>query len=132
MAQRSKRRKPVGKRATVTFKFSQSQQHRVIHVDGAWGGITGQGLIHMDLFSEYKSLPDSVTVQFEVGKPTTELARGGEETITREREVTAIVNLRTATAIRDWLSQKIDELGALSEEVARTAETEASHGNASD
>ena len=132
VAKRSKRRRPEAKRATVTFKFTESQHHRVIHVDGAWGGITGQGLIHIDLFSEYKSPPDSVRVQLEAGKPPKELARVSGEAITREREITAILNLQTATAIRDWLSQKIDELGALNEEIARRAETEASHGNAGD
>lgn len=132
VAQRSRRRQPKGKRATVTFEFTESQHHRVIHVDGAWGGITGQRLIHMDLFSEYMSPPDSINVQLEAGKPPKELARVGGEVITREREVTAMLNLRTAVAIRDWLSQKIDELVAVSEEVARAAETEASHGNASD
>ena len=132
VAKRLKRRQPEAKRATVTFKFTESQHHRVIHVDGAWGGITGQGLIHMDLFSEYKSPPDSVRVQLEDGKLPKELTRIGGEEITREREVTAMLNLRTAVAIRGWLNQKIDELAALSEEAERAAETEASHGTASD
>lgn len=86
----------------------------------------------MDFFSEYKSPPDSVRYQFEVGKPATELARVGGDVIMREREVTAILNLQTATAVRDWLNQKIGELDAVSKEVASRLETEASHGNASD
>ena len=101
-------------------------------MDGAWGGITGHGLIHMDLFSEYKSPPDSVKMQFEVGKPPKELLREGGEAITREREVTAILSLQTATLIRDWLSQKLDEIAAITEEMERSAETETDHGNASD
>ena len=129
MAQRSRRRQPRGKRAALTFKFTESQHHRVIHVDGAWGGITGQGLIHMDLFSEYRSPPDSVKVQLEVGKPPEELARVGGTAITREREVTAILNLQTATAIRDWLNQKIEEHAALSDVTGTPAEEA---GNASD
>lgn len=132
MAQRSRRRKPREKRPIVTFAFTQSQHHRVIHVDGAWGGITAQGLINIDLFSEYTSPPDTISLQLEVGKPPTETDRVGGQSITREREVTAIVTLQTAAAIRDWLSQKIDELAALNEEVAQRAELEAGHGNAND
>ena len=132
VAQRSRRRQPREERATVTFEFTQSQHHRVIHVDGAWGGITAQGLIAMDFFSEYKSPPDSIRFQFEVGKPATELARVGGDAFIREREVTAILNLQTATAIRDWLNQKIGELDALNKELASRLETEATHGNASD
>lgn len=132
MAQRSKRRQPRRTRVTATFEFTQSQHHRVIHVDGAWGAITNQGLIAMDFFSEYKSPPDSIEFELEVGKLPTELTREGGDTITREREVTALLNLQTATAIRDWLNQKIGELDALNKEVASRLETEATHGNASD
>ena len=93
----------------IQFYFVKGNQHRVIHVDGAWGGITSSGGVHMSVYSERVDVPSKVVHEVEgnkLGKEKTDRREGGEQII-RELDATLVMNLKTATVIRDWLSEKI-------------------------
>lgn len=95
----------------ITFQFVESKFHRNIHVDGAWGGVTTQGSIFMSVYSQTPGIPKRVTHDveglFKLGKET---KREGSDDIIREVEATLLMNLDVATVLRDWLSEKIEQV----------------------
>lgn len=100
---------PSGKRVEVECYYEKSQFFRVIRVDGAWGGVTHRGDIHMGLFSEYPPLPETVKYVIRSDKLAEEVGRKVKSGIVREIEVEAVMSVSTAIAMRDWLSLKIEE-----------------------
>jgi len=112
----------------VKFRFFKSTAFRAIHVDGAWGGVTPRGDIHMVLYNERPSIPDAtfnvLTPEGRIGNEIPGSAEGSDG-IVREVEVDAIMTLNTAKALHAWLTNKINYLeNAITEAVAR-AEAEA-------
>ncbi len=96
----------------IQFNFVKSNQHRVIHVDGAWGGVTASGGIHMSVYSERRDIPEKVVLEVEDGKPGKEKQQfrtSGLE-VTREIDATLMMNVETAISIRDWLNQRIEAI----------------------
>jgi hypothetical protein len=94
----------------VRFHFIKSASFRVIHADGAWGGLTPQGNIHMALYNERNPIPQLIAHKINpsgsLGKEIKEerIARNG---LVREVEVDVIMNLPTARALDTWLQEKI-------------------------
>ncbi|MEB2346131.1 MAG: hypothetical protein OZ948_15490 [Deltaproteobacteria bacterium] len=102
----------------VRFHYIKSSDFRVVHVDGAHGGVTPSGYVQMSLYSERLPIP-RVTVQAITpeGKLGTELAdeRVSRDGPVREVEICAVLDFATAVALRDWLGTQIDLLRALKE-----------------
>lgn len=86
---------------------------RTIHCDGAIGGITPRGLIHLAIFSERAAIP-KVTVQSvgKDGKLGEEIRdeRQALEGIVRQMEVDLFFGKETAIRLRDWINGRIAEL----------------------
>ncbi len=98
----------------INFHFVKSADYRVIHVDGAHGGITPHGFVQMTLYAERQPIPQRTTHEVSSGQVGDELTdeRLGRDGPVRECEVTAILSLPTATALRDWLEKRIEQLNA--------------------
>jgi hypothetical protein len=92
----------------VTFKYEKSRFCRVIHTDGAWGGVTAQGNIYMALVSEHAGMPE--TIKYAIDKPggLREISRADVEGIVREVEVEVVMSEATARVLRTWLDDKIE------------------------
>ena len=97
--------------ASVTFHYLKSTQYRVVHVDGAIGGPTPNGFIHISMYNERAAIPReqtfSVNENGTLGGIERETTHGG---IVREMEVDAIMNLNVAKNLRDWLTMNIDRI----------------------
>jgi hypothetical protein len=102
---------PTGPAAgEAQFDFEKGNFFRVIWVDGAMGGITPGGQIHMAVYNERAPIPKSV---FHAVQPNGQL--GPENTgkrvvrtgFFREVEADLMFNYETAVAIRVWLDEKI-------------------------
>jgi hypothetical protein len=95
---------------TVAFDYIKSYQFRVVHADGVWGGVTNQGNVQIAFFSERQAIPRRIVHRVEedstLGPEIEEerVTRGG---FVREVEVDVVMNLGTAVALRDWLSEKL-------------------------
>lgn len=97
---------------TVNFDYIKSTQFRVIHVDGAIGGITPSGNVHISLYSERPAIPKQVvhnvkangTLGDEIGEKR--VSRGG---IVREMDVDVVMSIAAAETLCSWLQQKIEE-----------------------
>ena len=108
----------------LRFDLIKSNFFRVIHSDGAWGGITPQGKIHMAFYNERPAIPKQVTHEVTAeGNLGAEIAdeRIARDAIVREVEVEVIMDLETAKRLREWLDDKIQRLGqALADLEARS------------
>jgi len=113
---------PAGEVAVpqVTFHLIKSNYFRVVHADGAWGGITPRGLIEVNFYSERQPIPRSLTHSFslESGELGQEIkgARVSREGPVREVEVGVIMDLSCARAVRKWLDDKITALEGMAKE----------------
>jgi hypothetical protein len=98
----------------VPVKYVKSNFFRVIHADGAWGGISPRGDIHMSFYNERGALPDSgvITVGDE-GKIVKPEAVQSSGSLVREIECDVVFDLVTAVGFRKWLDNKISEMNQL-------------------
>lgn len=98
----------------IRFHYIKSNLFRVIHVDGALGGITSRGLVHCAVYSERQAIPQ--TTEHEVtaeGRLGAQSSQEGKEGIVREMDVDLIMTKQTAIELRDWLNDRIGELDRL-------------------
>ena len=88
----------------------RSSFFRVIHVDGAFGGLTGRGYINAALYSERRAVPRVTEQKYnENGLVGTEQIIRSRQNVVREVEVDVMLDYGAAVAIRDWLDRKIKE-----------------------
>jgi hypothetical protein len=96
----------------ITVDYIKSNLFRVIHADGAWGGLTARGTIHMALFSERPTIPQTqvlqVTNEGKLGPPIPEQTKKRPAELVREVEVEVIMSYETAQALHAWLEDKFN------------------------
>lgn len=113
MAKTKKSSKAGNRPKKITFHYMKGPDFRTIHCDGAIGGITPRGLIHLAIFSERAAIP-KVTVQSvgKDGKLGEEIRdeRQALEGIVRQMEVDLFFGKETAIRLRDWINGRIAEL----------------------
>ena len=93
----------------INFDYIKSNQFRVIHVDGAHGGVSPKGLIQMAFFNERAPIPTRETYALEQGKLGKRKKVEQREAIVREVEVETLIDLQVARVIVQWLREKIDQ-----------------------
>lgn len=95
----------------IDFHFIKAAHFRIIHVDGAWGGVTPSQNIAVGFFSERLPIPTIVQHQLEEGGNLgEELERDSKTGIVREMEVELVMNKATATGFLEWFKTKVGEL----------------------
>ncbi len=99
---------PVGHK--VKFHYLKGRLFRIIHVDGALGGLTPSLDLFISLYNQRAPIP-TITVQgiLENGLLGDEILadRETKDGIIREVEVGLIMNLSTAKVLHQWLGDKI-------------------------
>lgn len=113
----------------IKFHYIKSNLFRVVHMDGAIGGITPAGLIFTSLYSERGAIPQimvhDVTDAGQVGGEHPE-ERISKEGIVREVEVGATMSVDTATSFVKWLQDQIDLVNKLKSKAEQEKEKNAS------
>jgi hypothetical protein len=101
---------------TIKFDYIKGTHFRVVHVDGAFGGVSPRGDIGMSVFNERWPIPTQTTYNLEeggkVGNEITE-ERISREAVIREVEVELLMDLDVAKTMHSWLGAKIGELEGL-------------------
>lgn len=110
-------------------EFVRSNFYRVVHADGAFGGVTPNGQIRMAIYSEAQRFPHTQTYDF-TSRPPREIGRNpevgsGPALFTRELEVDIAMNLPVARAMHQWLGDKIHQVEMLTRQ-AREGEQDVS------
>ena len=101
----------------ISIRYIKSNSFRVIHADGAWGGLTPHLKIQMALYSERTAIPRSVVhVPGPDGTLGEEISKELRSDLVREVEADVIMDLNVAIALRDWLDTRIRVLQQAMEE----------------
>ena len=98
---------------TVTFDYIKSTQFKSVHVDGALGGLTPNGHIHIALYCERPAIPRRTVQEIAPDGSLGDEVFGSRESrnsIVREMDMDAFLTLSVAKSIHDWLGARIKEL----------------------
>ena len=109
MSQPSRAPKPVDE---VEIRFERASDYKIVHADGAWGGITPSGSVAIGFYAEYKGEPTSIIYEAKGGSPT-EVRRSGPEPLRRELQVNVMMTESVAVALYEWLGTRLAELETL-------------------
>lgn len=94
----------------VVFDYIKAPHFRAVRADGAIGGVTPNGHIHMAIYSERTAIPRRVVHELaEDGTPGPVREVETRASIVREMEVDVYLDLRTAKAIHEWLGINIEQ-----------------------
>ena len=94
----------------ITFEFVRSPQFRVVHSNGAWGGITLNQELSVTFYSERAALPQRVSHHVASdGVVGPEVKREGTFNIQRECEIEVLMSMQNAVNLHRWLGNRIDE-----------------------
>jgi hypothetical protein len=109
-----------GKKAAPTqleFDFIKSNFFRVIHADGAFGGLGPRGDMHMQFFSERRAIPTKIVHAIDGTKlgPEIKDKRESREAFVREVEVDVVMNMAQVRSLHKWLGDKIAEFQKIAE-----------------
>jgi hypothetical protein len=94
-------------------RFERSPLCRTIHADGAWGSLTPQLNVHMAIYSEHRALPDGTTIRVDADGTVRDEITGDAGVLVRQIKADVILSESTATALRNWLTDKINEAQAI-------------------
>jgi hypothetical protein len=104
--------------SSIKFHYIKSNLYRVIHLDGAIGGLTASREIFISLFNDRGTLPKMI--EFAVtpdGQLGNEITREGKEGLVREMEVGVLMNAAAAKSLAAYL---ITQAKLLEESVPET------------
>jgi hypothetical protein len=95
----------------IEFDFIKSNFFRTIRADGAFGGLSPNGAIHMAIYSERQAIPTKMVHTVKDGKlgPEIRLRRQSRKAIVREVEVDVVLEIQQAIVLRTWLDDKLQQ-----------------------
>jgi len=118
-------------RPEIKIQFTRSPEYRRIPVSGIWGGITGQGFIVADVFTEAIREPEWVKYTVSGEGQLRESERSpGEKQIVRELMVSLVITPEIAQSIAQWLLQQVRSIEQLSAHPSQNDVTEKENLNA--
>ena len=85
---------------SVQFHYIKGNQYRALHVDGAFGGITPNGSIHMAVFNERQPIPQVMEHSVKDGVLGELNRTEGKSGIVRELDACLYMTLPVAKQIR--------------------------------
>jgi len=94
--------------SSVKFHYIKGHLFRIIHVDGAIGGITPQRQIFVSLFSERAALPTLIEYDLSPeGVLGPEKRREGKEGLVREMDVGVVLSIEGAQQLAEFLQKQL-------------------------
>ena len=103
----------------IHFDFIRSPFFRVVHSNGAWGGITPKGELSVTFYSERGALPRRITHELTSDGLGQEIDRDHAIAVERECEVEILMNLQEAVNLHEWIGghlKALQELDSSSQE----------------
>jgi len=111
--------------ARVRFNWQRSNHFRVVHADGAYGGLTPYGNVFFTLYSDHPVFPEttihSLTEEGALG-PELSGEKKLKDGVHRELEVGVVMNLQTAKALQLWLEERVKILESLQPQQTQESE----------
>jgi hypothetical protein len=113
---------------TVEIHYIKNSNFRVVHADGAWGGLTPHLDVFVTFYSERPPIPQIVTVEVTPeGKIGDEVSRQGKSGIVREAEIGVVLDEATAKSLVDWLNEKLSLVQQIREGKIKNDERTSDH-----
>jgi hypothetical protein len=104
-----------------TYHYIKGNFFRVVHADGAIGGITPNRSIFLSLFSERGAIPQMVVQEMNSdGTLGVEKKRVGKDGLVREVEVGVMLSGPAAKRIAQWLLKQVQILDASEPQLGET------------
>ncbi len=93
---------------TLKFHYIKGNFFRVIHVDGAVGGLTPSREIFVSLFNQRAALPQVIELMISPeGQLGKEVNRVGKEGIVREMEAGVVMSAKAAEELAHFLLEQV-------------------------
>lgn len=94
--------------------YVKSSDFRTVLGTGVFGGVTTNGLVNANFFTDRVPLPTkiSLSVNETTGEVGDELYREGKNGVIREVQFGVIMDVETARIVRDWLTKNIELIDA--------------------
>jgi hypothetical protein len=98
----------------MVVRYAKSNLHRVIHVDGVFGGPSVGGLIHIAIYSERVPVPTEQTYDISSNGIISEFPKSqkGGDGVLREIEASLMLSVPLADNLIPWLRKAIDNAKA--------------------
>ena len=103
--------KEAGVPKEVIFHYQKSNHFRVIHVDGAYGGISPNGFLHFALYNERGAIPKISKIDLSPEADRTDTVVDTLGGYVREVEIDVIMDINAASSFYRWLKGKLETLG---------------------
>ena|SRR5258708_3293381 len=97
----------------LRIEYIKSNLFRVVHADGAFGGISPRLDLFITFYSERFPIPKVLTYEMTPSGATGQEIQSERETkagVIREVEIGVMLDLLTAKSLAEWLNGKIAEL----------------------
>lgn len=108
---------PVKQCDGITIHYIKANSFRVVHADGAHGGITPRGKIQVAFFNDRSPIPQKTMRAIEGDKLGEEKPIEFKQGIVREVEVEIVMDLGTAKSVHAWLGHKVEHAAKLLEQI---------------
>lgn len=108
----------------LRFTYQKGNFYRMIHVDGAVGGVGPNGrYIHLTMFSERRSIPKAQVFDISDDGTLADDPKHVEDItgVFRELEACAVMDIQTAKSLHRWLGEKIAERDAVAKKIIAEA-----------
>jgi hypothetical protein len=97
--------------SSVKFHFIKSNFFRVVHADGAIGGLTPSRQIFISVYNERAAIPKIIEMNISPdGHLGEEISREGKEGLVREMEMGIILNGHAAELLAETLLESVKAL----------------------
>ncbi len=117
------------KKDTISFAYEKSKHFRVVHVDGAHGGIVPSGkYLTMNLFNDRRPIPRRQT--FKIGGDPAQTLGDPEHTefrdddVFREVEICAIMDIEAAYRLHTWLGKRLELYAKMTAEIQKANQSD--------
>jgi hypothetical protein len=103
----------------LTIHHKKSGAFRVVHADGAWGGVNQFGIVHLTFYAEHPAIPTSVTYPVKDGVTINQPKAVGDDGTQREMEIDIALSLPAAVQVQKtleiFIKMAMSQMNALSE-----------------
>lgn len=95
----------------IAFDYIKSNFFRVIRADGAIGGPTANGHLHIAFYSERAAIPRRVIHELKDDNSLGPLREvQSRESVVREMDVDLFLTFEVAQSLHKWLGEQIDKM----------------------
>lgn len=97
----------------VKFRYVKGNDHRIIHADGAKGGLTNRGFLLIDFFAEYPNYFNDelhkITKAGQLEQIVQKVDTSQPIELIRERQIGVMMSISVAKSLAIWINARVKE-----------------------